>query len=389
MKKKNFILRKFSQVFTTCLMIPALSFMAASCSDDDDKPDPNEISDLTGTVTLAANEAENTTTLTFTARSAWEASPSNEESKWFSFTPASGAAGNATITISAPYNDAAAKTGKLTIKHGTKNYEVTVNQSAGTPDVAIWDAENKTGLLQTSFAQDSYNATEEMPISYTIKLTSKKDYSTLEEAPFKILAFEADNQGTPTSTEINWIHAKIAENSPASKDGKLVEIILDSIPVNVANFKGGDDRYAYICVVPKDTEITAMFNNGAMKDEYLNMGTSIEQKNYILNYDNILQIMAMDMGTSDPQTSGTSTITANCKYKVEPSSDTQSALEWWTLKVENNVVTISYDLAKVRTLSMGTGATVNFSIIIDRGENLQPILSKKQPPYSIMYNKYF
>lgn len=290
MKKGTTLFRKFSRMFAAFLIVPALSFVAVSCSDDDDNTtDPNELKDMPGSVTLAAGEAENTATLKFTANLAWEAAYANEESKWFSFSPASGTAGNATITLSAPYNDGAAKTGKLTIKHGTKTYDVTINQSAGQPDLAQWNPED---LLTYEFlAPDAYNATDEMPIEFTFTVTTKQDYTTLDEAPFKILAFYTDQtQGyAATDSIVDWVEFKIADNSPAAQEGK--KIVLTAKPHEEFTPYEGDrgailyhmnPRNAFITIVPKDTEVKDMFTNGVLKEEYT--GKAIEQQTYSLSH---------------------------------------------------------------------------------------------------------
>lgn len=383
---------KISRAMATLLLVPALTFSFVSCSDDDEGPDPNVITNLPGTATLTATEASNTTTIKFTALSAWEAGYANEASNWFTFTPASGAAGDITITIAAPYNDGAAKTGTLTLKHGTNTYNVVITQGAGKPEIPEWDADNKEALLQSSFAPDPYNATEEMPSTFTLKVKTIQDYTTIEEAPFEIMTFAADREGTPKDSLITWVKVTVAENSPASKDGKLLEMAIDTIDVNVTDSrKNIDNRYAYICIVPKGTDKADMFANGAMKEEYLKMGTSIEQQNYVLRYDpTVLQLNVTDMGVQEPTTSGSVTISSNCKYKTFVMSDNQSALEnWWNINISDNILTLSYDLVKVRTLPMPGQASATIQLIIDRGEKLKPIPFKNQAPFMINYMKLF
>lgn len=383
---------KISRTMATLLLVPALTFSLVSCSDDDEGPDPNVITNLPGTATLTATEASNTATIKFTALSAWEAGYANEASNWFTFTPASGAAGDITITIAAPYNDGAAKTGTLTLKHGTNTYNVVITQSAGKPEIPEWNADNKKALLQSSFAPDPYNATEEMPSTFTLKVKTIQDYTTIEEAPFEIMTFAADREGTPKDSLITWVNVTVAENSPAPKDGKLLEMAIDTIDVNVTDSrKNTDNRYAYVCIVPKGTDKADMFANGAMKDEYLEMGTSIEQQNYILRYDpNVLQLNVTDYGIQDPTTSGSVTISSNCKYKIFVMSDNQSALDnWWNVNISDNMLTLSYDLIKVRTLSMAGQASATLQLLIDRGEDLKPIPFKNQAPFMVNYMKIF
>lgn len=385
---------KISRAMATLLLVPALTFSFVSCSDDDEGPDPNVITNLPGTATLTATEASNTATIKFTALSAWEAGYANEASNWFTFTPASGAAGDITITIAAPYNDGAAKTGTLTLKHGTNTYNVVITQGAGKPEIPEWDADNKEVLLQSSFAPDPYNATEEMPSTFTLKVKTIQDYTTIEEAPFEIMTFAADREGTPKDSLITWVKVTVAENSPASKDGKLLEMAIDTIDVDVNNSKNNtDNRYAYVCIVPKGTDKADMFANGAMKEEYLKMGTSIEQENYKLTYDGTINIIATDMGPNSPNqpaTSASVTISSNCKFKASVFNDSHPELEnWWALNISGNDLTISYDIKKVRTIGMGTQATLNAVLVIDRGENLKPITLKNQPPFAIMYTKVF
>lgn len=383
---------KISRAMATLLLVPALTFSFVSCSDDDESPDPNVITNLPGTATLTATEASNTATIKFTALSAWEAGYANEDSNWFTFTPASGAAGDITITIAAPYNDGAAKTGTLTLKHGTNTYNVAITQDAGKPEIPEWDADNKEALLQSSFAPDPYNATEEMPSTFTLKVKTIQDYTTIEEAPFEIMTFAADREGTPKDSLITWVKVTVAENSPAPKDGKLLEMAIDTIDVNVTDSrKNTDNRYAYVCIVPKGTDRADMFANGAMKDEYLEMGTSIEQQNYILRYDpNVLQLNVTDYGIQDPTTSGSVTISSNCKYKIFVMSDNQSALgNWWNVSISDNMLTLSYDLIKVRTLSMAGQASATLQLLIDRGEDLKPIPFKNQAPFMVNYMKIF
>lgn len=383
---------KISRTMATLLLVPALTFSFVSCSDDDEGPDPNVITNLPGTATLTATEASNTATIKFTALSAWEAGYANEASNWFTFTPASGAAGDITITITAPYNDGAAKTGTLTLKHGTNTYNVVITQGAGKPEIPEWDADNKEALLQSSFAPDPYNATEEMPSTFTLKVKTIQDYTTIEEAPFEIMTFAADREGTPKDSLITWVNVTVAENSPAPKDGKLLEMAIDTIDVNVTDSrKNTDNRYAYVCIVPKGTDRADMFANGAMKDEYLEMGTSIEQQNYILRYDpNVLQLNVTDYGIQDPTTSGSVTISSNCKYKIFVMSDNQSALgNWWNVNISDNMLTLSYDLIKVRTLSMAGQASATLQLLIDRGEDLKPIPFKNQAPFMVNYMKIF
>lgn len=383
---------KIIRTMATLLLVPALTFSFVSCSDDDEGPDPNVITNLPGTATLTATEASNTTTIKFTALSAWEAGYANEESNWFTFTPASGAAGDITITIAAPYNDGAAKTGTLTLKHGTNTYNVAITQDAGKPEIPEWDADNKKALLHSSFAPDPYNAAEEMPSTFTLKVKTIQDYTTIEEAPFEIMTFAADREGTPKDSLITWVKVTVAENSPAPKDGKLLEMAIDTIDVNVTDSrKNTDNRYAYVCIVPKGTDRADMFANGAMKDEYLEMGTSIEQQNYILRYaPNVLQLNVTDYGIQDPTTSGSVTISSNCKYKIFVMSDNQSALgNWWNVNISDNMLTLSYDLIKVRTLSMAGQASATLQLLIDRGEDLKPIPFKNQAPFMVNYMKIF
>lgn len=385
---------KISRTMATLLLVPALTFSFVSCSDDDEGPDPNVITNLPGTATLTATEASNTTTIKFTALSAWEAGYANEASNWFTFTPASGAAGDITITIAAPYNDGAAKTGTLTLKHGTNTYNVVITQGAGKPEIPEWDADNKEALLQSSFAPDPYNATEEMPSTFTLKVKTIQDYTTIEEAPFEIMTFAADREGTPKDSLITWVKVTVAENSPAPKDGKLLEMAIDTIDVNVTDSrKNTDNRYAYVCIVPKGTDKADMFANGAMKDEYLEMGTSIEQQNYKLSYEGSINLMPTDMGPDSPlqpTTSASVTISGNCKYKVSVMNDSHPSLEnWWSINSSDDILTISCDLSKLRTLSTGTQATFNAALHIDRGENLKSIMLKNQPPFAIMYMKVF
>lgn len=383
---------KIIRTMATLLLVPALTFSFVSCSDDDEGPDPNVITNLPGTATLTATEASNTTTIKFTALSAWEAGYANEDSNWFTFTPASGAAGDITITIAAPYNDGAAKTGTLTLKHGTNTYNVAITQDAGKPEIPEWDADNKKALLHSSFAPDPYNATEEMPSTFTLKVKTIQDYTTIEEAPFEIMTFAADREGTPKDSLITWVKVTVAENSPAPKDGKLLEMAIDTIDVNVTDSrKNTDNRYAYVCIVPKGTDRADMFANGAMKDEYLEMGTSIEQQNYILRYaPNVLQLNVTDYGIQDPTTSGSVTISSNCKYKIFVMSDNQSALgNWWNVNISDNMLTLSYDLIKVRTLSMAGQASATLQLLIDRGEDLKPIPFKNQAPFMVNYMKIF
>ena len=382
---------KISRTMATLLLVPALTFSFVSCSDDDEGPDPNVITNLPGTATLTATEASNTTTIKFTALSAWEAGYANEASNWFTFTPASGAAGDITITIAAPYNDGAAKTGTLTLKHGTNTYNVVITQGAGKPEIPEWDADNKEALLQSSFAPDPYNATEEMPSTFTLKVKTIQDYTTIEEAPFEIMTFAADREGTPKDSLITWVKVTVAENSPAPKDGKLLEMAIDTIDVDVNNSKNNtDNRYAYVCIVPKGTDRADMFANGAMKDEYLKMGTSIEQQNYVLRYEPMVQMQILDFGTTDPETSAKVTISSNCKYKISVMADTRPELEnWWSFENTDNILTISYDLTKVRTLAKNQQAQVTLILMIDRGQDLKPILFNKQPPFMINYAKFF
>lgn len=392
MKTTTTFFKRVARKFTTLFMVPAIALFTLSCSDDDDeKVDPNVINNLPGTVSLTADQVANTATLQFSAGTDWTASYANTESEWFTFTPENGKAGEITITLSAPYNDGAAKSGKLTIKHGTNTYSVTINQVAGKPDVATWDATNKEGFLQTVFAPDPYNATEENPVSYTLKINSKKDYTTLDEAPFDMLAFYANSEGEPTDSLVHWINISIAENSPVASEGKLLQVTIDTIDVNITDSrKNTENRYAYVCFVPKGTDKASMFSNGVMKDEFKAMGTSTEQTNYKISHDLSLPMLSYtDMAGQEPEyTSLTATISGNCKFKVAKFSDDQSDLNWCYCNIDGQKITYGYDLEKVRNgLTMGGQASAMYMLQIDRGENLKPIQCKHTTPFSIMYMK--
>lgn len=407
MKKRISIMKKVSRVFATFLMVPAIAFFAVSCSDDDDDngsgggnggKDINEIIDLsTDPVSLTADNTTNTKTFTFTAQTAWEAAYADEASEWFTFSPDKGAAGDMTITVSAPYNEGAAKEGKIVIKHGTKKYEVTIKQVTGQPDLAQW---NKNDILLLEFAPDPYNATENMPSTTTFKITTKQDYTAPEEAPFKIIAFEADENFKPTTTLAEWVKFNIAEEPSVANEGKVWEATVDTIAINWEAPLTGDDRIAYICIVPQETEVEDMFTNGIMKEEYLAMGTSLLQKYYSVNMDiapEEAMIMNMDMsmmGGIPELKPWEAEYTANCKIKAiyTPQASNQGPTDWLEITFQDGKATLHYlkTLEELRTTSQLMHA-MQVEFIIDRGE-LTPITTPTAPyigfPLQISYVHY-
>lgn len=313
MKKRISILKKVSRVFATFLMVPAIAFFAVSCSDDDDDngsgggnggKDINEIIDLpTDPVSLTADNTTNTTTFTFTAQTTWEAAYADEASEWFTFSPDKGAAGDMTITVSAPYNEGAAKEGKIVIKHGTKRYEVTVKQVAGQPDLAQW---NPQDLGAVDFAPDAYNSTEEMPVELTFTVTNKQDYATLEDAPFEIFTFYTDEDlhYVPTDSIVNWVEFRIAEDSPAAKEGKKITLTVkpheeftitnhETQNNHIQKLYSMADRFAYITIAPKGTKVEDIFSDGAIKDDY--KGMAIRQVRYNLSHDGEEKMLGVGM----------------------------------------------------------------------------------------------
>lgn len=400
MKKRTTFLTTINRALVALIMIPALAICIGACSDDDDTTptDLNEIKDLPGSVNVTDNQAENTAALTFKAASSWTAAYADEDSKWFTFAPESGNAGDVTITITAPYNDSAANTGKLTIKHGTATYTVTINQKAGKPDVAAWE---KDGLLQTLFAPDPYNATADRPATYAINVTTTQDYATLDKAPFEIMTFYADDRGTPTDSLIYWVKVNIADGSPAAKDGKKLEVVVDTIAVDLNPSKlvnSMQKRFTYFCIVPRGTNKADMFNGKEMKDEYKAMGTSIEQDGYRISYPmgtGMIMTVPPDNG-SNPSTSGTIQVTANCKYGLAPGMgvpDSHPNLEWWSYSVntEGTELTITIDFTKPRaTTPPTTMCSANQVLCIDRGPNMKaiPLMGNRVPtPIMIVYTR--
>lgn len=396
MKRKVTFLTTIGRAFAAFVMVPALAICIGACSDDDNNLDPNEIKDLPGTVNVADSEAENTATLTFQAASSWTAAYADDDSKWFTFAPESGNAGAVTITITAPYNEGVANTGKLTIKHGTTTYTVTINQKAGKPDVAVWE---KKGLLETLFAPDPYNATAENPAKYVINVTTMQDYETLDEAPFEVMAFYADAQGTPTDSLINWVKASVVEGSPAAKDGKQLEVAVDTFVVNIKNSVTlTENRYAYFSIVPRGTKKADMFNGKEMKAEFLAMGTSIEQERYKISYigNGMVTTTPPDDG-STPSTFTTFPVTANCKYILGSGmgiADDHPDMKWWnyTTNAAGTELTITIDFAVPRATTPPTAeCSANQGFYIDRGPNMKPIKffgARGLPmPFSIFYTR--
>ena len=282
MKKRTAFFLKFSRAIAALFLIPAFCFTAASCSDDDDDDpaDPNLVNDMPASVTLAATEASNTATIEFTAALAWKAAYATEADEWFTFTPEAGTtAGKVSITVSAPQNPDAAKSGKIIITHGTKSYTVTVNQNAGGDDPAQW---NKTDLQGTVFAPDSYNTSESAVAEKTFTVTNTFDYATLEEAPFEIFTFYVNPETNQVQDSIiEWVNFKIAENSPVAKEGKKIvvsvkpheEILIEEKPNNnpdLPNIISYEmlDRIACIVLAPKGTATQDVFANGEIKEEY-------------------------------------------------------------------------------------------------------------------------
>lgn len=379
MKRKVTFLTTIGRAFAAFVMVPALAMSIGACSDDDNNLDPNEIKDLPGTVNLKDSDAENTATLTFHASSSWTAAYADDDSKWFTFSPESGNAGDVTITITALYNEGAANTGKLTINHGTNTYTVTINQKAGKPDVAAWD---KDGLLQTMFAPDPYNATDTTPAKYVINVTTMQDYATLDNAPFEIMTFYADNTGTPTDSLISWVKVKIADGSPAAKDGKQLEVAVDTFAVNINKlYETTQNRYAYLCIVPRGTDKADMFNGEEMKAEYLAMGTSMEQERYKISYTGTSNFSILDENIGViPKSTNIITVTSNCKFICETMMDTQSSLNWWTRTIDptNKTITFTADIAKLRTLPLAppflqASAQSSSALYVDRGPNMKPL----------------
>lgn len=384
MKKRTTFLSKMSRVFAALLLLPAFGFLAVSCSDDEEKKDPNIIENLPGTVTITAGEASNTATLSFEALSDWSLSYVNEDSEWFTFTPENGAPGKATITFTAPYNDGAAKVGKLTLKHGTSTYTIVVNQAAGKPDMPTWD---KEALKVMTFAPDAYNTTTEMPISYTISVKTIQDYSTLEEAPFDILVFSADEMGTPIDSLVDWAKIKIADNSPLANDGKKLEMTLDTIAIDGLILTKNNPRYAFICMVPKGTDKTTMFDkDGEMKDEYKAMGTSIEQKNYSVSFTGEKSQMIMDQDPSVTSTTITRDFASNCKYIIAYQDPADAA--YISSSVTDNILTMVVNHTALRAvIPFSENKSMLVKFYIDRGPNFAPVEVRTQPGMSIFYIK--
>ena len=366
-------MKTFSRIFTAFLMIPAIGFVTMSCSDDDDEQDPNLIGNLPASVTLTANETENISNLKFTANLAWEAAYTNEESQWFSFTPKSGTAGEANIQISAPYNESAAKTGKLTIKHGTNSYEITINQSAGQPDLAQWNPQD-LGACEF-FAQDPFNATTDKPIELTFKVTTKQDYETLDEAPFDIYAFftDADHAYKATNTQVDWVEFKIAENSPAANEGKKITLtVKPHDEFGTTTTPGGttvstmNNRYAFITIAPKGTQVQDMFVDGELKEEY--EGYAIGQLAYSIAYSgNSMLTIGMPM-MGDDNFDITSMNFKNVDFQFYAATDAthETPLNWLTYTNNDNHVVVDCTSGNI-------GQSVAMITMVNRGENLPPL----------------
>lgn len=394
------MIRKTSSLLAA-FVLPAFLFFTASCSDDDDPApvDLNTITNLPGTVSLTADQVTNTATLKFTALSDWEAS-SNENPQWFTFEPKKGTAGEVTINITAPYNEGVAKTGKLTIKHGTNTYSVNINQTVGKPDVAVWDETNRTNLLQTSFAPDPYNATEEHPSTFILKLTSKKDYATLEDAPFEIFTFytdEANHHFEAVDSLVEWVEFKIAENSPAASAGKEIlltvkpheqfdsTVVVDEHQVSRTTYFM-NKRYVYITIVPKGTQRNDMFADGSLKEEY--KGITIEQLPYTadikasdatviwaLMFDNFSPVMGVKVNPVIIEVNNINFKQLNYSLNYDANSHGRDFI---TVTItENNEVSILLDKAKIEKnpeqTSEGWTYIANISLKVYRGDDLEPL----------------
>lgn len=390
MKKRTTLVRRISRAFAFCLLVPALTFSVVSCSDDDDdegtKTDPNEITDLAKSVSLTADQAINTTTLKFTANKLWEAAYENDSTKWFTFSPKSGNAGDATLTIEAPYNDGAAKTGKIVIKHGTNTYEVVVNQAVGKPDEAKWTPENLYDVEK--FAPDAYNATEDMPAEFTFTVKTQQDYTTLEEAPFKIYAFYTDEAHDYEATDsiINWVEFKIADNSPVASEGKKITLTVKPHEEFSPYYKEDGtlvpslhsmlDRYAFITIVPKETTVEDMFSNGTLKEEY--KGASIQQAAYTLTHS--AEMAMLGVGMPAVYTSEFDVTEKNFKEfgVIIYNMGTTEVCEWLQATHEGNHITLSGTPGH-----MGTTGTLVFTAY--RGEELPPLELIHLKPMSVYY----
>lgn len=425
MKKRTLFFKKLNRMLAAAFMVPALTFFVA-CSDDDnnDAGDPNTIANMPGTLELAAEGSPVTANLAFVANSAWEAS---SEDTWFEYTPKSGQAGNVTITVTTTFNLGATKTGTLTIKHGTKTYDVKISQN-GKPDLAIWEPEDLYDV--DAFAPDPYNATEEMPASFEFTVKTNNDYKSLEEAPYQIMVFAAnkDNNYEPIKDQqIDWVEFKIAENSPVASEGKKIVLSVKpheeftTIEQNGGILTQMNDRYAYITIVPKGTEVDAIFNeDGTIKEEYT--GASIEQKAYtgkfgnmpaivldwaVLESGELSQISSM-MGTTNPTkiqvTTGNFTkfeiyseISTSATQREEPTEEGQITEEityevgkWLDIQVEDGQVVFTADLnlinTKLPTPSLKVkSATLEGQVYLKiyRGEDLEPLLAKHILPIKV------
>lgn len=418
MKKRTLFFKKFNRMLAAALMVPALTFFVA-CSDDENDAtgDPNTIANMPGTLALAAEGSPVTANLSFVANSAWEAS---SEDTWFEFTPKSGQAGNVTITVTTTYNLGATKTGTLTIKHGTQTYTVKISQN-GKPDLAIWEPEDLYDV--SAFAPDPYNVTEEMPASFEFTVKTNNDYKTLEEAPYQIMVFAVDQDYEPIKDQqIDWVEFKIAENSPVASEGK--KIVLSVKPheefTTIEKDNGVvtqmNDRYAYITIVPKGTEVDAIFNaDGTIKEEYT--GASIEQKAYtgkigkqpgpslMLNWavtsTGTLSMMSSMMGTTNPTT--VEIANANfTKYELYSEIETSATQEkqtyevgkWLDIKIEDGKIVLTADLNAIFTkLPEPQSEILNASLKgeiylkIYRGEDLEPLLAKHILPITVTGNR--
>lgn len=343
MKKRTLFFKKFNRMLAAALMVPALTFFVA-CSDDDNDAagDPNTIANMPGTLALAAEGSPVTANLAFVANSAWEAS---SEDTWFEFTPKSGQAGNVTITVTTTYNLGATKTGTLTIKHGTQTYTVKISQN-GKPDLAIWEPE---GLGQVEFAPDPYNATEEMPASFELVVKTNNDYKTLEEAPYQIMTFAIDEAYNPIQDQqIDWVEFKIADNSPVASEGKKIVVSVKPHEEFRAGEKPNqffmDNRYAYITIVPKGTEVADMFDKGVIKEEY--EGTSIQQNAYQLSHSG----ENLPLGVGMPFLTSVINVTSkNFKtfevafYAFDTDPDSRVPLDWFHATIDGNQITLDAD----------------------------------------------
>lgn len=379
MKKRTLFFKKFNRMLAAALLVPALTFFVA-CSDDDnnDAGDPNTIANMPGTLELAAEGSPVTANLAFVANSAWEAS---SEDTWFEFTPKSGQAGNVTITVTTTYNLGATKTGTLTIKHGTKTYTVKLSQN-GKPDLAIWEPEDLYDV--SAFAPDPYNATEAIPASFEFTVKTNNDYKTLEEAPYQIMVFAADENYEPIKDQqIDWVEFKIAENSPVASEGK--KIVLSVKPheefrestTNQGQFFM-DDRYAYITIVPKGTEVDDMFENGAIKEEYA--GASIQQDAYKGDFNRQQATVLWMVMNGMIMPSGTTTVNPT-NIKIEGANYANSyrvdmpEVDWLTTEIDNSTVTITLHIEKLAP----SQNTTTLGLKVYRGEDLEPLVLKHIP----------